>query len=164
MSPIILPPIALYNAERERLTSRHAELRWFDDQLKAFDPNMDLVRVSEQAGGVNMRPGFWHVRRTDPTTGWQHYMVIEGPDGQFMEPHAGVIEWLRGYDLHREGAFEGMLKQLDAKDRAKERDTARWRDALKEEYAERYANKTRASVSMSNQGRGWKNRAYAQAA
>lgn len=158
MSQLILPPIALYNAERERLSERHAALQWFDRELKQLDVNLDAVKVSEHAGAAGMRPGFWHVRMTDPETGWQHYMVIEGPDGQFMEPHAGVIEKLRQHDLRRRGAFEDMLKQLDKADASRAKQESDWRDALKQEFAERYYNKANASVSMTPTRAGWKNR------
>lgn len=156
---IILPPIALYNAERERLAERHGALRWFEEQLKELDPHLTLVKASEAGGAAHMRPGYWHVKMTDPETGWQHYMVIEGPDGQFMEPHSGVIDKLREHDLRRPGAFEEMLKQLDARDAAHASRQKDWHEAMKVEFAERYANKANASVSMANQGKGWRYRA-----
>lgn len=138
---------------------RHHALQDFDRQLKELDENSELVRAHEQADAPGMIPGYWHVRHTDPVTGWQAYIALKGPEGQFSEPHSGHLEMMREADLQRSGGFEDLMRRVD---REEEEDRKRqlWtRGELSQEFAERYLNKTRPSVSMAAVAGGWRNRA-----
>lgn len=161
MSQIILPASVKYNLERERMASRHESLKWFDTELKALDEHSELIKASESAEAPGMIPGFWHVRRTDPVTGWQAYLPLTGPEGKFSEPHSGHLEKMRASDLQRPGAFEDLKRRWDAEDEAHRREQLWTREEFKREFAERYLNKIRPSVSFSDVGH-WTNRAGAR--
>lgn len=142
------------------MSERHDALVWFDRELKAIDPNLELVKAKEHAGAPGMRPGFWHARMTDPKTGWQHYMPLEGPDGQFSEPHSGHLRRLKESDLQRPRAFADLKRKWDAEDDRRKRDQLFAREDFRTEFMERYRNKERPSVSFARIG-GWRNKAHA---
>lgn len=148
--------------ERERMASRHGELRWFDTQLKELDAHSELVRASDSADAPGILPGFWHVRRTDPLTGWQTYISLKGHDGGFSEPHSGHLEALRACDLQRPGGFEDAKRKLDLADEQRARELAWTRAEYSTEFKERYLNKTRTSVSFTEVNRPWTAKAEAR--
>lgn len=161
MSRIILPASAQYNVERERMAVRHHNLKDFDRQLRELDEHAELVQASEYADAPGIVPGFWHVRRTDPDTGWQAYIALKGPHGEFSEPHSGHLEMLRENDLQAPGGFERLMRRVEAEERERDRHNMWTRDEFKQEFAERYLNKERPSVSFSDVG-GWRNKAHAR--
>lgn len=158
MPDLILPASVKYNLERERLVVRHEALRWFDTELKALDPDLDLVKAHDNAGAPGIQPGFWHVRHTDPVTRWQTYKALRGPTGEFSEPHSGHLEKLREQDLRRPGAFKELTERWDREDEARLKTQAWQRAELKQEFLERYQNLSRPSVSFADVKKGWRNR------
>lgn len=161
MSNVILPATAQWNAARERMTARHAELQWFDDQLKEFDPLLSLVRAAPHAEDPDLVPGYWHIKRSN-AIGMDTYLVLKGPNGEFSEPHSGFIEQLRKEDLQRAGAWEELMARLEREETASARAQQEAREDMKVEFAERYKVHANPGVSMTNQGKGWKNRAKAR--
>lgn len=158
MPEIILPATAKYNIERERMATRHHALQDFERQLTELDEHSTLVRAHEQAAAPGMIPGFWHVKRTDPVTGWDAYLALTGPDGQFSEPHSGHLQKLREADLQRSGGFEELKRKWEREDEDKRKALLWTRGEFQREFAERYLSKTRPSVSFQNVGGGWRNR------
>lgn len=149
-----------YNEQRARLTARHQQLRWFDAQLKEIDPYLELVKASENVVDRDLIPGYWHIRRLNPM-GLDTYLPITGPAGEFMEPHSGVLEQLRGGDLQRPGAWERLLAKHDEEERQRQKRIADQRADFKEEFALRYKAKANPGVSFST-AKPWTYRAGAR--
>lgn len=148
MSALVLPPIVQYNEERARLTERHDALRWFDAQLRELDPNLSLVKASESAVDRDLTPGYWHIRRSNPI-GLDTYMRVTGPNGEFMEPHSGVLDRLRQADLQRSGGWEELLAKVEREENESRRRQDAVRAEIREEFLERYKAKANPSVSFS---------------
>lgn len=158
MSGIILPPIALYNAEREKLTNRHEHLKWFDVQLKQLDWRLSLVKAAPGAVDRDLIAGYWHIKRDNSEKGMlDTYLPITGPNGEFMEPHTGVLEQLRGGDLQRPGAWEEMIRRHDREEQDRKNRLAAERADFKEEFALRYKAKANPGVSF-NSSKPWRYR------
>jgi hypothetical protein len=151
MSRIILPPIALYNAEREKLTERHHHLKRFDVELKAIDWRLSLVKAAPGAVDRDLIPGYWHIKRDNSQQGVPDtYMPVKGPQGEFMEPHDGVLNLLRERDMGRPGAWEEMVRRMDREEEERQRRLAAGRADFREEFADRYKAKANPGVSFSN--------------
>jgi hypothetical protein len=151
MSQIILPPIALYNAEREKLSHRHEHLKWFDAELKRIDWRLSLVRAHDGAVDRDLIPGYWHIKRDNSQHGMaDSYLPIKGPNGEFMEPHSGVLDRLRERDMQRPGAWEEMIRWHDREEDERQARLAAERADFREEFALRYKAKANPGVSFSN--------------
>lgn len=158
MSGIVLPPVVEWNEQRAKLAERHGALRWFDDALKEFDPLMELVRAPEGSTDPDLIPGYWHIRRRNPI-GLHTYIAITGPEGEFTEPHSGVIEQLRKMDLQRKGAWEELMQKLDDEEAASRRKVQETRDDLKEEFADRYKAYANPGVLFGDNKWTWRSKA-----
>lgn len=125
MSRLILPPSAReqlmipdevlvrhqLEAQLERISAlreRHGWLRYFNDQLRQLDPFLELVKAAENATEPGLRPGFWHVKRNNPAD-IPTYYPIEDANGNFIDPHMGVLDELRKMDTSRAGWLDEML-------------------------------------------------------
>lgn len=144
---LILPPVVQYNLARERLVERHEALRWFDRQLKELDPDLELVRAKEVVDEPGLRPGFWHVKRNNRDT-VDRYFVIQGPDGEYMEPHSGFIEYLRSQDLQAPGAWKRLMENQEREERLAERSKVLAREERLQEFADRVKSYESPAVSM----------------
>jgi len=116
MSKVLLPAIV---GERQQLESalekldrardRGGWLSYFDRQLRDIDGQLSLVKATEQACEPGLIAGYWHVKRDNPQT-VPSFLVIQGPNGEFIEPHSGVLDDLRQSDLQRPGALEEIRR------------------------------------------------------
>lgn len=161
MSRIILPASVEYNVERERMARRHAGYEDFNRQLRELDEDAELVKAHDGAAAPGIVPGYWHVKRVDPETQWEAYIALKGPDGEFSDPHSGHLEMLRQADLQRSGGWEALQRRLDREEEQRTKEQAWVRAEFREEFAERYLNKTRPSVSFTPVSSGWRNKASA---
>lgn len=144
---LILPPAFQNEQRRAMLHERHEALRWFDQALKDFDPLLDLVKASENSDDPDLVPGYWHVRRRN-AIGFDTYLAITGPDGEFAEPNSGIIEQLRRDDLQRPGAWDELMDRLDREEAAYRRKVLDERSQIREELAERVAFHDNVSVRI----------------
>jgi hypothetical protein len=165
MSSLILPDVVLGNMELEAALekvqmkrTRGEWLHYFDQQLKEMDPNLSLVKASETAprfGG--MIPGLWHVRRVNGAGIPDTYLPIDDGNGNFVEPHMGILEGLRSNDMRRPGALHEMRKKWDAEQRDYDKRLQAFKDERMEEFKDRYKFHAHGSVSMADVR--WKNSA-----
>lgn len=165
MSGLILPDVVMHNLELERslqrmelIRQRGHSLKALDEALRGIDPMLGLVRATENPENPALRGGFWHVRRCNapfPDT----YLVIEGDNGEFIEPHSGVLDQLRRRDLRRQGWFEDFRAERDREARERERQKARTAADRQEEIADRIKAYDNPGVSM---GGKWTYRAAAR--
>jgi hypothetical protein len=142
---VILPPEAIYSLELqeqlekvERLRERGADLKAFDDALKQIDERLSLVQASPNATAPGLTPGYWHVRRQNDPPTMDSYLILTAPDGSFVEPHSGFLDWLRGCDLQRPGALDDLQKQQYAKERERQRRKELLHEERVDEFLSRY--------------------------
>lgn len=147
MTSVLLPDWVHRNQVQARAQVRAGELNWFDAQLKEMDPHLSLVKASDTANNGLMVPGYWHVHRRNPI-GIDTYIAITGPDGEFAEPHSGVIEQLRKDDLQRPGAWEAFEDRLDREEAEYRRKILDQRAELKDEFTGRYKAKANPGVRI----------------
>lgn len=137
--------------EREKLTHRHQHLQWFDHELKMIDWRLSLVRAHDGAVDRDLIPGYWHVKRDNSQHGMADtYMPIMGPNGEFMEPHAGVLQRLRERDMQRPGAWEEEIARIEREENERKGRLADQRAEFKEEFMYRYKAKESPGVSFSD--------------
>ena len=137
----------------ELLGDRHDWLKHFDRELRALDPYLSLVKASESATEPGLIPGYWHVKRANPTE-MDSYYPLRGDEGEFVEPGSEHLELMRKNDLQRPGAFQEFQarhKAVEDEMKARKADQARERV---ESMAERIEVVERAQVSMKD---GWVN-------
>lgn len=159
MSQLILPDSVRhqidFEQQLEQLGTRHGWLKHFDTELRAIDPYLSLVKASDSAEQTGLVPGFWHIKRDNPTT-IPTFIPLRNDDGGFAEPNSAHLEMVRRNDLQRAGAFEAFKKKQDnfeiERQRAKDAQT----DERRIEMAERIEVMERAQVSMKD---GWVNSA-----
>lgn len=154
---IILPDSVRLNMELEDqlelLGDRHDWLKHFDRELRNLDPYLSLVKASENATEPGLVPGYWHVKRDNPSE-MATYYPLRGDSGEFVEPGSQHLDLMRRNDLQRPTAFKEFIKrqasvaELKA---AKDAEDARERQ---ETMAERIESIERAHVSMVD---GWSN-------
>ena len=126
--------------------------------LRDIDPYLDLVYVTRPPGtDVDPPPGLrwnrWHVRRSAPGQEFPAFFPIEGPNGEFMEPHSGVFERLKEQDSWSPDGRERFYKRRLEEARLKERAAEESRAATREEIQQRLKSLFDTQVSFG--GRGW---------
>ena len=127
----------LENVERKR--ARGEWLTYFDDQLKQIDPDLSLVKAQESAEPrMGLIPGLWHVRKINGGGIQDTYLPIDDGNGNFVEPHMGVLDGLRANDLQRPGRMDDLRKAWDAEDRRRADSKLKFREEFKEEFMDRY--------------------------
>jgi len=119
--------------------------RAFRRRLRDVDPLLDLVRAKPRASAPGLRPNYWHVRRRNPGLS-DSYMPITGPNGEYREPHDGVIEDLALRDLWRSDvAARNEPERLAAEN---ERRQEAERQERREQAVERVRSAERTSVHV----------------
>jgi len=133
VSHLILPEAVAHADRLERsleklnlLRERVSWLTYFESELKAIDGQLSLVKAVENATEPGLTPGYWHVKRDNPAM-VPTYLPIQGPLGEFVEPHSGILEDLRRMDLQRSGALEEIARAQNRKaaDERKRRENAK---------------------------------------
>jgi len=100
--PLILPEIyeaEQINREIEQQVDEQIEVatRW-NKELRRIDPGLSLVLGAQNAADTELRAGYWHVRKRVPGS-VDAYIVLQGPQGQYREPGAWMLEMLQGADM-----------------------------------------------------------------
>lgn len=130
--------------ERARLDAELLEglevveiLEHFTRELQKIDPYLHLLKAKEDATQPGLRPGYFHVVRNPPDAPAM-VEVLEGPNGEFVEPGSNVFDLVERSDMWSARAMRlRQKKELDAV-RSKERDRERERDERVEELYERW--------------------------
>jgi hypothetical protein len=140
---------------------RDAMLDWWTGELQKIDPKLSMIKARDDCDVAGMRAGYYHVLRIEPGAPASLF-IIEGPDGEFMEPNSSVFDMLRRNDLwRREAVADRKRMQREAREAADKR-RERERQARLEELRERVRAVTETSVSMHKGERPWTQTAKAQ--
>lgn len=118
----------------QMLVEREAEDRrkahWLEGELRQMDDQMRVRFFESNCGVPWIKPGRWHVIRLNPDGAPPTAMPIE-QDGNYCEPHSGVLEGLRRRDSWK---LRGTLYEHVQAHREKQREAER--KALVEERAQ----------------------------
>jgi hypothetical protein len=129
--------------------------REWEPELKRLDPYLRLGRARPMAyePGFTVRPGFYHWVRDNPTAAMT-VSVIDGPDGEFVEPDSGLLAALKRNDLQNPEVYRAVIGQRAVREAEEERERELELERANSEVLELYLAKTRAQVSM-NTGSPW---------
>lgn len=119
----------------------------FNHELRRIDHLLEMVRAPADCGLTGMKPHYYHVVRwnegTVPT-----FIVIEGENGEFVEPTSRVFDKLREGDLWDPVNLRRLQRRHKDADAAAAKMRAAENAARQEEIRERVAAVTRTQVSM----------------
>lgn len=133
-----------------RLTSTGGVMADFNRDLKAIDPYLQLVKAHDTIeAGTPLKPAYWHIIRHNPGAP-PSVMVIEGPDGEYVEPTSRIFDLLKAGDLQNPATTRRLRERNQAIEDAKQRREAREREDRNTEAIERYKAATRTQVSMAS--------------
>jgi hypothetical protein len=129
-------------------------LREFNDKLRRIDPRLQMILAHERVTpGLPMRGGYYHVIRDNPGAP-PTIMIVEGENGEFVEPTSRVFERLAAGDLHEPRTMRHWKRiEREAADAAR-RERAREREERQEHLRDFVNANWRTSVSM-NGSRPW---------
>lgn len=102
-------------------------------ELKAMDPYLSVVMVSDRADAPGLHPGCWHVKRTNPGT-INTYLPIVGPNGEYRMPDSAIVDQLRARDLWREDSAKAIRRFEDQKQADKLADQLELRAEKRDEF------------------------------
>ena len=87
------------NAEIERQVDAQIDLaQHWNRELKRIDPGLSLVLGKENADDMELRAGYWAIRKVVPGS-VDAYIVLQGPQGQYREPGPWMLEMLNENDM-----------------------------------------------------------------
>ena len=160
---LLVPAAALADLERDRWAqSQHDYAKEFERRvLKHLDPRLELRFVHPSAPReYDVIPGRWHVvlRNEQGPDTWK---PITGPNGEYIEPHGGLVEQLQSMDLTKVNVKDYLYerRQKEARRRAKAMEADRQERV--EEITDRFKAFT-PGVSLTSLSNGWKYRAGAR--
>lgn len=135
----------IVSAEIDRVNSTINE---FNQELRRIDEHLQLVRAREKCSPEStLKPGYWHVIRDNPGAP-PSVMIIEGPNGEYVEPTSQVFERLREGDLWSAENMDRLKKLKDRAENAAYRKRMSERSDRQEELKDRWNAAQRTSVSM----------------
>jgi hypothetical protein len=100
--PLVLPES--YEAQQinreieQQVDAQIEEAAHWNKELKRIDPGLSLVLGAQNAADTELKAGYWHLRKRVPG-GVDAYIVLQGPQGQYREPGAWMLEMLQGADM-----------------------------------------------------------------
>lgn len=125
-----------------------------DKELKQLDPYLELVLASPRATDPALIPGAWHVVRHNPI-GMDSYLPITDDDGFPIEPHFGVLDWLRERDLQDSRVLDAITLERAEASRERQRRRLAKRAERRQELADRVKAIESPGVSLVP---GWTNK------
>lgn len=140
-----------YAAELSLMTQEVAE---WNKALKAVDPYLEMVWAPESVQAPGLVPGRYHVLRHNPGAP-PSPLPLTDEKGGFKEPGSWVFDMLEKADLWNDrAARDRKAAQEELKVQRRKRH-AQERREIAEELDDRI-KALNPSVSMTNQGKGWK--------
>ena len=139
-----------YTASVESMVHRfQGVMNHLNPLLKEVDPHLELIFVPPNADRTvpGIVPGRYMVLRHNPGAP-PSLMVVEGPNGEFIEPGSRLIDEMRSKDMWSPEAERDRKQRRARREYEQERARERETEARRQEIQERWAAATRAFVSM----------------
>jgi hypothetical protein len=141
-------------AVRAKMLEVKSILDQFNYELQRIDPKLEMVRAPGRVSiDSGLKPNYYAVIRWNDGAP-PSVIVIQGPNGEFVEPDSGVFEMLRRNDLWDPGNRRLVEQRRELARQAGERQKIRDREERREEMRDRLNAATRTSVSM-NRDQPW---------
>lgn len=122
----------------------------FNHELRRIDSKLEMVRAPADCGLTGMKPHYYHVVRWNDATA-PTFIVIEGENGEFVEPTSRVFDMLKAGDLWDPANMRRVRQRHANADAAAAKLRARENAARQEEIRDRVNAVTRTSVSMNRE-------------
>ena len=124
-------------------------------KLNHFDPRLMLVRAREEiVPGLPMKPGYYHLLIDNGPDVPLSVTIIEGADGEFVEPTSRLFEKLMAGDMREQRNLKRFEETARHEREANDRELARDREERRDHLKELVNAYTRTSISM-NTARPW---------
>jgi hypothetical protein len=139
-----------YTASVESMVHRfQGVMNHLNPLLKEVDPHLELIFVPPNADTSvpGIVPGRYMVMRHNPGAP-PSLMVVEGPDGEFIEPGTRLVDEMRAKDMWSPEAERDRKQRRARREYEKQKEQERETEARRQEIQERWASATRAFVSM----------------
>lgn len=133
----------------------------FTAELRQIDPDLELVKASNNANVPGLLPGYWHILHKGPPVDLH---ALQGPNGEFREPGSWMYQWLLEQDGWNDRTKKINRERAEKAESAKQRELNREREDRIEEMNERWYHATHESISFSPTKRPWAARAGARRA
>jgi hypothetical protein len=82
----------------EQVDEQIAVADHWNTELRKIDPGLSLVLGRDDAEGFEVRASHWAIKKRVPGS-VDEYIVLQGPEGQYREPGAWMLEMLQGADM-----------------------------------------------------------------
>lgn len=136
------------DAEREaRVEDATQRAVWFDRELRQIHPDLRLVFVPPAVCTSGLTPGRYHIRFINDR-GPDAYFPLYGDDGEFVEPHGGILEQLKAQDMSKDRNLEDLIRFEADREKAKEKEAEAYRAQLREVGRELLKHYGSTSVSF----------------
>lgn len=132
---------------REEMLRVKGILDQFNYELQRIDPKLEMCRAGEDTHGTQLRAGFYHLVRWNDNAP-PSVFVIDGDDGEFVEPTGRVFDRLKEMDLWDPANIRLRDQRERLAEEAAARQKARDRADHVEELRDRVNAATRTSVSL----------------
>lgn len=154
----------VYTASVESMVERfRGVLGEFNPLLRDLDPYLELIFAPPNAEAAGLTPGRYHVMRHNPDAP-PSLMVIEGPDGEFVEPTSRLLDELRAKDMWSPEAMRDRDERKRQRAVAREAEKQRETEDRQQEILERWLAVSRTFVSLDQSSPWTQNRAGRRAA
>lgn len=155
---VLLPAWVAENAQREQMAetvdSRMRGVVGFAKLLKAYDENLSLVLVKENADAPGLVPGCLHIKRVNPGS-IDYYMPLTTKDGHYRDPVSTDIDRLSRRDLWRQGALSNHLDRHRQREERQAKRDALWHEQARDELAANYRTAERVAGTGGFEKRKW---------
>jgi hypothetical protein len=127
-----------------------SKIEYWDRVLREIDPNLHLLKAKDWVRtGVSLRPCYWHLIRDNSDKGAPPtVMILEGENGEYIEPNSGMLDKLKRNDMQRPGFMRELREQEEKIRIAQEKEREKEREERQQEMYERWLAGTRVGVSM----------------
>lgn len=137
-----------YTASVESMVDRfRGILSEYTARLKEIDPHLELIFARPNAAAAGLVPGRYHVMRHNPGAP-PSLMVVEGPNGEFIEPGSRLLDEVRAKDMWSPEAVRDRERARARREYEREMERQRETELRQQELLERWRAATQTSISM----------------
>ena len=124
------------------------DVKYWNRQLKAIDPYVQIIRANEDATHPSLRPGYYHILRDAPD-GMPSVIVHEDErTGNALPLDSSILDTLRKADMWSSVNQKERRRRIDEAEAARKRERQREEDDRRQELYERLRQKTSITASI----------------
>ena len=119
-------------------------------ELKKFDPLMRLGKAHDNAEGVGVMPGFYHLIRINP--GQPIWCIPIHDNGKFAEPTNAMFDMLRNSDMQNSQVLRDKERMAHEEAASKRREKLRKREEREDSMMEHWKAIYQPKVGFGDKG------------